>query len=57
VRIEHRNEVRDDVHELCAVFLGASSEDAAQFDAWYATKPRDTLGDYVAARYQPAPTT
>lgn len=48
VRIEHRNVERGEAEELCAVFLGATSEDKAAFKVWLANKPKDTLGDHVA---------
>jgi hypothetical protein len=56
VRIEHRIDVeRGEAEELCAVFVGATSQDAAAFGWWLANKPRETLGDVVRSRYHPAP--
>jgi hypothetical protein len=49
VKLEHRNEERDHVRELCAVHLGATKADEAAFQAWL-MHPRPRLGDLVADR-------
>jgi hypothetical protein len=52
VRLEYRGVERNDVHELAAVFIGATSEDTAAFDRWLADMPKESLGDMVAERYR-----
>jgi hypothetical protein len=57
VKLEHRHVERGAAEELCAVFLGATKADEVAFQVWLDNKPKDTLGDVVRRRYQPAPIT